>query len=153
MSIKLILYKIYFEVILHEKNPNMNPNIYDKHHITCWKGCSAATLSRSMQSLILATVLCITFSAARNVPEDEALEITGRRAPSWTAKVSHKHMCSWCNGINEALAFSQQVCICKICWIVECWHPILYLFSIRETNGVLVNGVLPLGKTLFLMKI
>merc|ERR1712038_1793768 len=72
---------------------------------------SAAMLSRrsrSMQSLILATVLCITFSAARNVPEEEALEITARRAPSWTAKVSHKHMCSWCNGINEALAFSQQ---------------------------------------------
>ena len=119
MSIKLILYKIYLEVILHEKNPNMNPNIYDKHHITCWKGCSAATLSRSMQSLILATVLCITFSSARHVPEEEAVEITARRAPSWTAKVSHKHMCSWCNGINEALAFSQQVCICKICWYVD----------------------------------
>ena len=112
----------------------MIPNIYDKHHITCWKGCSAAAsmLRRSMKSLILATVLCITFSAARNVPEEEALEITARRAPSWTAKVSHKHMCSWCNGINEALAFSQQVCICKICWIVECWCLILYLIYQRN---------------------
>ena len=73
-------------------------------------------LSRSMQSLCLATVLCITIAVARNVPEEEeAVVVTNRRAPSWTAKVSHKHMCSWCSGKNEALAFSQQVCICEVC--------------------------------------
>ena len=71
-------------------------------------------LSRSMQSLCLATVLCITIAVARNVPEEEeAAEVTNRRAPSWTAKVSHKHMCSWCNGKMKLWRFHNRFAFVK----------------------------------------